>query len=102
MKKLKDEIIEPVECENDSECLDTDNDKEPKEKDFSDRIYDILDAAEKIAIKLAHINSIIKKKKKKQKKKYKKYGKVNKKTGNFMLKKKPKKAKKAKFYKRAK
>lgn len=102
MKNAKDEIIEHIECENEEQAIESDNDKKPEKKDISDRIYAILDVAEKIAIKLAHINSVIKKKKKKQKKKYKKYGKVNKKTGNFMLKKKPKKAKKAKFYKRAK
>ena len=97
----KDGITEPIECEIEAEISENDT-TQPEKKDISDRIYAILDVAEKIAIKLAHINSVIKKKKKKQKKKYKKYGKVNKKTGNFMLKKKPKKAKKAKFYKRAK
>lgn len=100
--KKKDEITEPIECEKENFPCDCENQDQPEKKDISDRIYAILDVAEKIAIKLAHINSVIKKKKKKQKKKYKKYGKVNKKTGNFMLKKKPKKAKKAKFYKRAK
>ena len=69
--------------------------------DFSERIYSLLDVAEKIAIVLVKINAKLHKKRKKQKKVYKKYGKVNKKTGHFMLKKKPKKVKKAKFYKRA-
>ena len=98
MKKVDIEKM-PDECEK---CANAEQEEIKKKRDISDRIYNILDTAEKIAIKLAHINSVIQKKKKKQKKKYKKYGKVNKKTGHFMLKKKPKKAKKAKFYKRAK
>lgn len=81
--------------------IESEEKKTDAKPDISDRIYSFLDAAEKIALSLVKLNSKLKKKKKKQSKKYKKYGKVNKKTGNFMLKKKPKKVKKAKFYKRA-
>ena len=100
MKEVDIEKI-PDECQIDApvECGDevTDNQK----PDLSDRIYSFLDVAEKIAVAIVKINAKLHKKRKKQKKVYKKYGKVNKKTGHFMLKKKPKKVKKAKFYKRA-
>ena len=98
MKEVDTEV--KLDSGEDDPCVESN----PREQspDASDRIYKILDIAERIAISLVKVNSFIKKKKKKQKKKYKKCGKVNKKTGNFMLKKKPKKAKKAKFYKRAK
>ena len=89
----------PDECQIDTpvECGENNRDTKP---DISDRIYSLLNAAEKIAISLVKLNAKLRKKRKKQKKVYKKYGKLNKKTGHFMLKKKPKKAKKAKFYKR--
>ena len=62
-------------------------------------IYDVLDKFEKVAIKFAKINSIIKKDRKKRIKKDKKLGKLNKKSGVFVLK-KLKKQKGAKFHKR--
>lgn len=100
MKELDIEKI-PDECQIDTpvECVEEVADI--KKPDLSGRIYSFLDAAEKVVNVIVKVNSKLKKKKKKQKKVYKKYGKVNKKTGHFMLKKKPKKAKKAKFYKRA-
>ncbi len=65
------------------------------------RIYNALETAEKIAVKLAQINQIIKKSAKKKKKKNKKLGKVDKKTGTLILKKEKsqKKAKPLKKYK---
>ena len=74
---------------------------QPKKKDAEDRIYDALDVAEKIAVKLAKINQLIKKEKKKKKKKAKKLGKIDKKTGTLILK-KEKKQKKGKALKRYK
>ena len=61
--------------------------------DIEERIYNILNVAEKIAVKLAQINQIIKKAKKKRKKKNAKLGKVDKKTGTLILKKEQKQAK---------
>jgi len=63
-----------------------------------ERIYNALNTAEKIAIKLEQINQIIKKSKKKKKKKNKKLGKIDKKTGTLIL----KKEKKQKLQKRYK
>ncbi len=66
--------------------------------DVETRIYNALNTAEKIAVKLAQINQILKKSKKKKKKKNKKLGKIDKKTGTLIL----KKQKKSKMIKRHK
>ena len=94
MKKCKNHDTCPCECEFD----------EMREKcapDLSERIYHALDVAEKIAVKLAQINQIIKKSNKKKKKKNKKLGKIDKKTGTLILK-KEKRQKKQKLQKRHK
>lgn len=90
MKKDK-EIIESKETEK----------KEDKKPDIQAKIYNALNTAEVIAVKLAQINQILKKSAKKKKKKNKKLGKVDKKTGTLILKgqKKQKAAKKNKKYK---
>lgn len=69
--------------------------------DVETRIYNALNTAEKIAVKLAQIHQILKKSAKKKKKKNKKLGKIDKKTGTLILKgqKKEKAAKKHKKYK---
>ena len=79
----------------DTECQCPANVTEPEKRkpDIEERIYNILDIAEKIAVKLAQINQIIKKAKKKRKKKYAKLGKIDKKTGTLILKKEQKQAK---------
>ena len=77
-------------------CKECDGVAEKKEKvDVETKIYNILNTAEKISVKLAQINQVLKKAKKKKKKKFKKLGKVDKKTGTLILKgqKKEKKAK---------
>jgi hypothetical protein len=89
--------IDCPECE--CPCQTT-NQKEHK-IDIEERIYNILNTAERIAVKLAQINQIIKKAKKKRKKKNQKLGKVDKKTGTLILK-KEKKQEKAKSLKRYK
>lgn len=61
--------------------------KEEKKPDIEERIYNILNTAEKIAVKAAQIHQILKKSAKKKKKKNKKLGKVDKKTGTLILKK---------------
>lgn len=88
-KKVQNENY-PCEC----------NDKSVKKErpDFETRIYNALNTAEKIAVKLAQINQILKKSKKKKKKKNKKLGKIDKKTGTLIL----KKQKKVKLMKRHK
>ncbi len=58
--------------------------------DTEERIYKLLNTAEKIAVKAAQINQILKKSAKKKKKKNKKLGKVDKKTGTLILKKEKK------------
>ena len=84
----------------DTECQCAANVTEPEKRkpDIEERIYNILDIAEKIAVKLAQINQIIKKAKKKRNAKL---GKIDKKTGTLILK-KEKKQPKAKFEKRYK
>ena len=77
----------------------TDDEDSKKEVDISEKIYNALEIAEKIAIKLAQINIILKKAKKKRRKKNKKLGKIDKKTGTLILK-KTKKIKSAKALKR--
>ncbi len=62
-----------------------------KEKvDVETKIYNALNVAEKVAVKLAQINQIRKKSAKKKKKKVKKLGKIDKKTGTLILKKEKK------------
>lgn len=77
------------------------NEKNREKPDVETRIYNALNTAEKIAVKLAQINQILKKAAKKKKKKNKKLGKVDKKTGTLILKehKKQKSAPKHKKYK---
>ena len=89
---MKDE--KDIACENESE-------KKKEKPDIETRIYNALNTAEKIAVKLAQINHILKKSAKKKKKKNKKLGKIDKKTGTLILKgqKKQKAAKKNKKYK---
>ena len=70
-----------------------------KPNNTDEKIYNVLDKAERLAIKLAKINRLINKGRKKTKKKEKKLCKVNKKTGALMLK-KEKKQKVAKHMKR--
>ena len=84
----------------DTECQCPANVTEPEKRkpDIEERIYNILDIAEKIAVKLAQINQIIKKAKKKRNAKL---GRIDKKTGTLILK-KEKKLPKAKFEKRYK
>ena len=79
---------------------DTSAKKESK-PDIEERIYNILNVAEKIAVKAAQIHHIIKKSAKKKKQKNKKLGKIDKKTGTLILK-KEKKQKKLKRYKPSK
>ena len=103
MKKYK--IV--INCEKCS-CKagqNTNNKKAEKKKpDIETRIYNFLNTAEVISVKLAQINQILKKAKKKKKKKFKKLGKVDKKTGTLILKgqKKEKKAKMMGRYKQKK
>lgn len=81
------------------ECDDRSVKKE--RPDAETRIYNALNTAEKIAVKLAQINQILKKERKKKRKKNKKLGKIDKKTGTLILK-GQKKQKKAKLFKRHK
>ena len=57
----------PDECQIDTpvECGENNRDTKP---DISDRIYSLLNAAEKIAISLLKLNAKLRKKRKKQKK----------------------------------
>ena len=75
--------------------------KKNEKPDIETRIYNFLNTAEKISIKLVQIHEILKKSAKKKKKKNKKLGKIDKKTGTLILKgqKKQKAAKKQKKYK---
>ncbi len=66
-------------------CEPPAREKKPK-PDIETRIYNALNTAEKISVKLAQINQILKKSAKKKKKKNKKLGKVDKKTGTLILK----------------
>lgn len=75
--------------------------KKENRPDLETRIYIALNNAEKVAVKLAQINQILKKERKKKKKKNKKLGKIDKKTGTLILK-GQKKQKKAKLFKRRK
>ena len=87
---------ENISCADCPLCKECDCPTEKKEKvDVETKIYNLLNTAERISVKLAQINQILKKAKKKKKKKVKKLGKVDKKTGTLILKgqKKEKKAK---------
>ena len=90
----KDKELDCLPCECDSQTPKC----EKRSPDIEERIYNALDVAEKIAVKLAQINGILKKAAKKKKKKNKKLGKVDKKTGTLIL----KKEKKQKLQKRYK
>ena len=98
--KKKDNIITPEEVsapatEAASEPTPTEGTSEKKKPSTSQRIYKLLDTAEKIAIALVKYNEKRKKAAKKKKKKYKKVGKLDKKSGNWVLKKqKPEKPQK--------
>lgn len=83
----------PCQCEQATDQI--------KKPDVETRIYNLLNTAERISVKLAQINQILKKSKKK---KIKKLGKVDKKTGTLILKgqKKEKKAKAMGRYKASK
>ena len=79
-----------IPCENcphnqNPNCNEVEKAKE--KNDISTKIYNFLNFAEKIAVKLAQVNAIRKKQAKKKKKKFKKLGKVDKKTGTLILKK---------------
>ena len=84
--------------------IETDAAKSENKPDIEAKIYNALNTAEKIAIKLVQIRLILRKAAKKKKKKLKKLGKIDKKTGTLILKgqKKQKAAKKHKKYKPAK
>ena len=88
---------EDIDCGCDKKTV-SDQKKHP---DIETRIYNALNTAEKVAVKLAQINQILKESRKKKKKKNKKFGKVDKKTGTLILK-GQKKQKKAKLFKRHK
>ena len=92
----KDKKATEYECSQCESCP-----KIKKEVDTEEKIYNVLNTAEKIAVKLAQINQILKKEAKKKKKKNKKLGKIDKKTGTLILKgqKKQKAAKPLKRYK---
>lgn len=80
-KKNKKTMCECCPCENVENCSE-----KKKKPDIETRIYNFLNTAERISVKLAQINEILKKSAKKKKKKNKKLGKVDKKTGTLILK----------------
>ena len=90
--KRKDKRSE-CECCLDNACADmiakekkpTRAQKERKKLSTDEKIYNFLDAAEKVAIFLANNQKSKKKKAKKQAKKDKKVGKIDKKTGALVL-----------------
>jgi Mg2+ and Co2+ transporter CorA len=97
MKKCNIQIeCDQCPCCNKSSCPCAKN-----KPDVETRIYNFLNTVEKISVKLAQINQILKKAKKKKKKKFKKLGKIDKKTGTLILK-GQKKQKAAKLHKRYK
>ena len=78
---------ENMNCADSPCCNGCESAPEKQEKvDVETKIYNILNTAEKISVKLAQINQILKKAKKKKKKKVKKLGKIDKKTGTLILK----------------
>jgi len=92
----KDKKVTTNDCSVCEDCP-----KVKKEVEVEEKIYNFLNTAEKISVKLAQINQILKKSAKKKKKKNKKLGKIDKKTGTLILKgqKKQKAAKPLKRYK---
>ena len=68
------------------ECTVLTYKKEKKKRDIGRTIYNFLNTAEIVAIKLAQINQVFKLYEKMKKKKLKKFGKVDKKTGTLILK----------------
>lgn len=80
-KKNKKAECESCPCENTEICSE-----KKKKPDIETRIYNFLNTAERISVKLAQIHEILKKSAKKKKKKNKKLGKVDKKTGTLILK----------------
>ena len=99
MKKSTKTVIISLETDsNDAEITIEADKKQEKKPDIEERIYNALNTAEKIAVKVAQIHQIFKKSAKKKKKKNKKLGKVDKKTGTLILK-KEKKQKKLKPFK---
>lgn len=98
--KKKETIITPEEvCPPtvEAEVESTPSPKAPKKKKLTagQKIYKLLDTAEKIAIALVKYNEKRKKAAKKKRKKFKKVGKLDKKSGNWVLKKqKPEKPQK--------
>ena len=88
-------------CCNECPCQCERAEEQAQKPDAEAVIYNILNTAERISVKLAQINQILKKSKKK---KVKKLGKVDKKTGTLILKgqKKEKKAKAMGRYKASK
>lgn len=90
MKKKKNSpevIISVTTNTGDAEVSVEPTKKKEKKPDIEERIYNVLNTAEKIAVKAAQIHQILKKSAKKKKKKNKKLGKVDKKTGTLILKK---------------
>lgn len=79
-------IVISVSEENEAEVL-VESEKPKKEVDVEERIYNVLNTVEKIAVKAAQIHQILKKSAKKKKKKNKRLGRVDKKTGTLILKK---------------
>ena len=96
MMKNKDQIARDDGC-----GCDVSVSKKENQPDLETRIYIALHNAERVAVKLAQINQILKKERKKKRKKNKKLGKIDKKTGTLILK-GQKKRKKAKLFKRHK
>ena len=68
------------------ECTILTYKKEKKKRDIGRAIYNVLNTAEIVAVKLAQINQVIKRYEKTKNKKLKKFGKVDKKTGTLILK----------------
>ena len=98
-KQDKDECFEAYDACACDYCHSTcDNEKQEK-SDFGDKAYKFLDAAEKLAVKLALINQVLKEHKRKNLKKSKKIGKIDKHSGTIILK-KSEKHKLAKLYKK--
>ena len=85
MEDRKD--LPECECKCECECSCPAPKRKKSKPSIEERIYNILNTAEIIAVKLAQINQIIKKAKKKRKKKNQKLGKIDKKTGTLILKK---------------
>ena len=82
-RRCKKERSEDLPCRHEGVCAS----EQKKRPDIETRIYNALNTAEKIAVKLAQINQILKKSRKKNNKKL---GKVDKRTGTLILKKEKK------------